>query len=65
MILVKRIADKKIFFVGVKDFETQCFLEARFENKELPICVSSISVKDGEEYEILVGSDQDSRKAVT
>jgi len=64
LVLVKGVSDGEEFFVGVRDFETQCFLDARFKNLALPLCVESKVVKNNLEYEILIGSSQDSRKVV-
>jgi len=54
------IKDKKNveFLVGVADFKVRCGLVSRFENKDLPLC----SDYKNEDYEILVGSSQNSRR---
>jgi len=62
LILIRRISDDEEKFIGVRDFETQCFLDARENNVILPLCVNSSIVKNGERYNFLVGSNQDSRK---
>jgi len=65
LVLARRISDGNEFFMGVRDFETQCFLDARKKNRNLPLCVNSSITKGGEIYEIVVGSNQDSRKVAT
>ncbi|MDP4039378.1 MAG: hypothetical protein Q8P57_02255 [Candidatus Pacearchaeota archaeon] len=61
---VLKTNDGKEFFVGVYDFKTQCFLEARGKNKNLPVCKSGVLNKDGREFEIIIGSNQNSRKGI-
>lgn len=65
LVLVRRLSDGNEFFIGVKDFETQCFFEAREKNINLPLCVSLKVTKAGEEYEIFAGSNQNSRRVAT
>ena len=65
LVLVRRVSDGNEYFIGVRDFETQCFLDARKKNMNLPLCVNSSIMKGGETYDIVVGSNQDSRKVVT
>ena len=62
LIFIKRLSDKKEFFVGVKDFEMQCFLDSRFDNVAFPLCINSKIFMNGEEYVFLVGSNQNSEK---
>ena len=65
LVLVRRVSDGTEYFIGVRDFETQCFLDAREKNINLPLCVNSSIMNNGETYEIVVGSNQDSRKVAT
>ena len=65
LVLVRRVSDGNEYFIGVRDFETQCFLDASKKNMNLPLCVNSSIMKGGEIYDIVVGSNQDSRKVAT
>lgn len=47
--------------VGIEDFKVRCFLDARFRNKDLPLCVDFKSEKG--DY-ILVGSSQNARRVL-
>lgn len=60
VVYVKRISDDKEFFVGVYDFIFRCGFDEKIKNKnkELPICKSL----KGLEYELIVGSSQNSRR---
>ena len=64
LILIKRLSDNEEFFIGVRDYQVRCFLEARKENINLPLCKYSEVMKNGEKYKILVGSSQNSRRVV-
>jgi hypothetical protein len=56
------IKDKngKEFSIGVSDFKVRCGLDARFENRGLPLC----SPYKSEQYEILAASSQNSRRVL-
>jgi hypothetical protein len=53
------------FFVGVRDFLTQCGLEARHQRFDLPNCVSGEVFIRGQKYEVLIGSSQDARRILS
>lgn len=61
LVYVKRISDGKEFFVGVYDYIVQCGLDVRLKNKDLPLCEPN--VKTVGDYEFIVGSSQNSRRA--
>lgn len=53
-----RDSKNKEFIVGVKDFKTRCDFISRSNNLDFPSC-SSIKVED---YDIIVGSSQNSKR---
>lgn len=48
------------FIIGVGDFKTRCSLISRFKNLDSPLC-SSVKI---ENYEIIVGSSQNSKRVL-
>ncbi|MGV8142426.1 MAG: hypothetical protein ACP5NS_02205 [Candidatus Pacearchaeota archaeon] len=58
LVYVKRVSDNQEFFVGVYDYTLRCNFEARIKNRDLPLCKTE-TVGD---YEIIVGSSQNSRR---
>ena len=65
IIYVKRISDGKIFLKGVEDYINQCELVGGIGNENFPKCVNRNVFVKGEEFEILVGSNQDSKRVLT
>jgi hypothetical protein len=55
-------SEGKEFFVGVYDFKNRCFFGLEKKNKDLPRCFDRKIVKGGEEFYVLVGSNQNSAK---
>lgn len=61
MIYVKRASDDEEIIFGVRDYINQCEFAGGKENINFPECVKkTISVR-GESFEVIVGSNQDSR----
>ena len=52
----------KEFFVGVLDYKNQCFFEGAKANENFPKCEPETIIKDGREFELIVGTNQDSRR---
>ena len=60
LVLVKEKNGDEIIVIGVRSYEEQC----KFKGKQFPKCASgSVSLGD-KEYEILVGSNQQSRRVL-
>jgi len=64
LIFIKRLSDNREFVVGVNDYKVKCFLDARKENFNLPLCKNATIIKDGKLYEILIGSSQNSQRVI-
>ncbi len=58
LVYLRRISDNSEFFVGVYDYTVRCGLDARFKNKELPLCKEETFG----DYQLIVGSSQNSRR---
>lgn len=58
-VLIKSIEeDKFILEKGVADYKNQCFLNSK--DKSYPVCIVKKFEKGGQEYELIVGSSQNS-----
>jgi len=64
LVFVKNLdsEEKEEFFVGVYDYQTQCELTDKKNN--FAKCKKGIIVKNGERFELIVGSNQNSRGVV-
>ncbi len=49
---------------GVSDYKTTCYLDLKSKDSSIPECYRNTFVKDGVEYSILVGSNENSRRVV-
>jgi len=65
LIYVKRTSDGNEFFIGVLDYKNQCFLKGAEKNKNFPKCKSWTITRDNGGFEIIVGSNQRSRRLVS
>ena len=57
-VYLKRISGNKEFYVGVYDYKIRCGLNSRFKNTQFPLC----KIKTFEDYELIVGSSQNSKR---
>lgn len=62
LIYVNRTSDGKEFFIGVLDYKNQCFLKGAEKNPNFPKCVNWTTTKNNEGFEIIVGTNQKSRR---
>jgi len=62
LIYVNRISDGKEFFIGVLDYKNQCFLKGAEKNPNFPKCKSQTITKQGENFELIIGANQKSRR---
>ncbi len=49
---------------GVSDYKATCYLDLKSKDSSIPECYRNTFVKDGVEYSILVGSNENSRRVV-
>ncbi|MCH7567874.1 MAG: hypothetical protein IIA87_00460 [Nanoarchaeota archaeon] len=52
------------FFIGVLDYKNQCFFKGAEKNKNFPRCAKFTITKSGQEFEVIVGSNQNSRSII-
>ena len=65
IVYVKRISDGETFLKGVGDYINQCEFAGGSGNENFPKCIKRNVFVKGEEFEILVGSNQDSKRVLT
>ncbi len=58
IVYARKISDNKEFLVGIRDYIVRCDFTAGLKNKYLPLCAKY----EFGDYEIIVGSNQNSRK---
>ena len=58
ILMYHSVSDNKEFLVGIRDYIVRCDFTAGLKNKYLPLCAKY----EFGDYEIIVGSNQNSRK---
>jgi len=58
LVLIRDLNSEKEFFIGVYDYQTQCFLKGSKKNKNFPKCIK----KNVGDFEVIVGSGQKAEK---
>ena len=56
---------EEILFLGVRDYENQCFFEGGEKNSAYPVCVRGEFSKGADTYEYIIGSNQRGRRVLT